>query len=79
MARMGGSRHMKALAAPSVQRIPRKERPWTVKPSPGPHPSDRSLPLLLVVRDLLKLAESNREARKIIAQGEVKVDGNIMA
>jgi SSU ribosomal protein S4E len=75
MARMGGSRHMKALAAPPVQRIPRKERPWTVKPSPGPHPSDRSLPLLLVVRDLLKLAESNREARKIIAQGEVKVDG----
>ncbi len=75
MARMGGSRHMKALAAPQVQRVPRKERPWTVKPSPGPHPATRSLPLLIVLRDVLKVAESNREARKIISNGEVMVDG----
>ncbi len=78
MARMGGSRHVKALSAPQVQRIPRKERPWTVKPSPGPHPVDRSLPLLIVLRDLLKVAENNREARKIISGGEVKVDGRLV-
>ncbi|MGC9072087.1 MAG: 30S ribosomal protein S4e [Acidilobus sp.] len=78
MARMGGSRHVKALAAPPIQRIPRKERPWTVKPSPGPHPVDQSLPLLIAVRDLLKLAETNREARKVIASGEIKVDGKVV-
>ena len=78
MARMGGSRHLKALAAPKVQRIPRKERPWTVKPSPGPHPVERSVPLLLVVRDMLKIAETSREARKIIASGQIKVDGRVV-
>ncbi|MGC9209677.1 MAG: 30S ribosomal protein S4e [Acidilobus sp.] len=78
MARMGGSRHVKALAAPPVQRIPRKERPWTVKPSPGPHPLDQSVPLLIVIRDILKFAETNREARKVIASGEVKVDGKVV-
>ncbi|ADL18633.1 30S ribosomal protein S4e [Acidilobus saccharovorans 345-15] len=78
MARMGGSRHLKALSAPSVQRIPRKVRPWTVKPSPGPHPADRSLPLLIVIRDLLKYAETAREATKIISSGQVKVDGKVV-
>lgn len=79
MARMGGSKHMKALAAPRVQRIPRKERPWTVKPSPGPHPIDRSLPLLVVLRDYIKVAETSREARKIVAEGQVKVDGRVVS
>ena len=78
MARMGGSKHLKALAAPQVQRIPRKERPWTVKPSPGPHPAARSLPLLIVLRDVLKVAENSREARKIISSGEVMVDGRVV-
>ncbi len=78
MARMGGSRHFKALSAPPVQRVPRKVRPWTVKPSPGPHPADRSLPLLLIIRDVLKYAEAAREATKIIASGQVKVDGRVV-
>ncbi len=41
----------------------------------GPFPRDESLPLLVVIRDILKLAETGREARKIINSGEVLVDG----
>ena len=67
--------HLTRLKAPKTWRIVRKVAKWTVKPSPGPHPVDRSIPLLIVVRDLLKLADTGREARKIIAAREILVDG----
>lgn len=77
MARMGGRRHLKALAAPRFWPILRKEYKWTVKPSPGPHPIERSIPLLIIVRDILKYAKTSREARKLIAEGHFKVDGRV--
>lgn len=77
MGRMGGSRHLKALAAPAFWPILRKEYKWTVKPSPGPHSIERSIPLLLVVRDVLKYAKTAREARKLISEGHFKVDGRV--
>ncbi|MEM2024839.1 MAG: 30S ribosomal protein S4e [Desulfurococcaceae archaeon] len=75
MGKMGGSRHLKALAAPSFWPIPRKEKKWAVKPSPGPHPLDRCIPLLILVRDVLKYAKTSGEARKLISEGNFKVDG----
>ncbi|MGC8982597.1 MAG: 30S ribosomal protein S4e [Desulfurococcaceae archaeon] len=77
MARHGGSKHLKALAAPAFWPILRKEYKWTVKPSPGPHPIERSLPLLILVRDVLKYAKTGAEARKLIAEGNFKIDGRI--
>ncbi|MET1159409.1 MAG: 30S ribosomal protein S4e [Thermoprotei archaeon] len=77
MARMGGKRHLKALAAPSFWPILRKEYKWVVKPSPGPHPIDRCIPLLLIVRNILGYAKTAREARKLIAEGHFKVDGRV--
>ncbi len=77
MARMGSSRHLKRLAAPEFWPILRKEATWTVKPRCGPHPADRSLPLLIVVRDILGYAKTSREARKLIAEGHFRVDGRV--
>jgi small subunit ribosomal protein S4e len=77
MARMGGQRRLKALAAPAFWPILRKEYKWTVKPRPGPHPAEYSLPLLLIVRNVLGYAKTAREARKLIAKGYFKVDGRI--
>ncbi|MEM2854243.1 MAG: 30S ribosomal protein S4e [Desulfurococcaceae archaeon] len=75
MGSMGGSKHLKALAAPAFWPILRKEYKWAVKPSPGPHPIDRCIPLLIIVRNMLKYAKTSREARKLIAEGQFKVDG----
>ncbi len=75
MARMGGKRHLKTFAAPEFWPIPVKERPWTIKPSPGPHPISRAIPLGILVRDVLKYAHTGREARRIISMGAIKVDG----
>lgn len=75
MARLGGSKHVKALAAPEFWPIKRKEYKWTVRPRPGPHAASASVPLMLIVRDVLGYAKTAREARKIIGEGKVKVDG----
>lgn len=75
MGSMGGSRHLKRLAAPWFYPVLRKEYKWVVKPSPGPHSLENSLPLLLVVRDVLKIVSTAREAAKLIASGVIKIDG----
>jgi len=72
---MAGKKHLKRLAAPSIITIPRKTFVWTVKPRPGPHGKDNCVPLLLVVRDFLKLADTGAEGRRIIGSGEIHVDG----
>lgn len=77
MARMGGKKHLKSLAAPAFWPILRKEYTWTVKPSPGPHPIERAIPLLILVRDILGYAKTAREARRLIAEGHFKIDGRI--
>lgn len=71
------SKHLKRLAAPRAISIPRKVAKFTIRPSPGPHPIDRSLPLGMIVRDLLKLCDTGKEAKKIIKSGNVLVDGKI--
>ncbi len=68
-------KHQKRIAAPRSWKIERKVSYWTVKPRPGPHPKDRSMPLLLVVRDMLKLADNSREAKRILNEGNVVVNG----
>lgn len=77
MARMGGRRHLTRFAAPRFWPILVKERHWAVKPAPGPHPLERSFPLLVVVRDILGYASTSREARKVIAEGHIRVDGKV--
>jgi small subunit ribosomal protein S4e len=57
--------------------IHRKEAVWTVMPKPGPHPLSRSLPLALIVRDILGFAQTAKEAKNIIFQGKIMVDGKV--
>ena len=72
------SKHLKRLAAPRSWAIPRKTNVYTTKPRPGAHPIERALPLATVIRDMLKLTETGREARRIIGAGEVHVDGRVV-
>jgi small subunit ribosomal protein S4e len=64
---------MKRLTAPKWWPIKRKENKFVIS-ARGAHPKDFSLPLLVLVRDVLKIAETNREAKGIIKKGEVLVD-----
>ena len=44
MAKMGSRKHLKRFKAPEHWPIHPKEFTWTVKPSPGPHSIEGSLP-----------------------------------
>jgi len=77
MGKKGESKHLKRFPAPRFWPIHVKEDKWTVKPSSGPHPNETCLPLLIIIRDTLKYAKTAKEARKIISEGKVRVDGKI--
>jgi small subunit ribosomal protein S4e len=68
---------LKRKAAPRFWPIHRKETVWIVRPSSGPHSLQKCLPLSLVLRDILKVAENRKEAKKVISQGKVFVDGKV--
>ena len=78
MAKMGSRKHLKRYKAPKSWPIHPKEDTWTVKPSAGSHAIIDSIPLTLVIRDILKLADNAREAKRIINSGNVLVDGRIV-
>lgn len=75
MGKKGGSTCLKRYKAPRFWPIHVKEATWTPKPRAGPHPSKTCLPLLLVIRDLLGYANTAKEAKAIISEGDIKVDG----
>jgi len=77
MARKGAKRHLKRLAAPSQWYLQRKSYKWAVRPRPGPHSMKTSIPLIYIVRDYLGYAKTAREARKILNEGKVLVDGRV--
>ena len=77
MGKKGKVGRLKRKPAPRFWPIHRKEAVWIVKPSPGPHSLEKCLPLSLVLRDILEVAETRKEAKKAISQGKVYVDGKV--
>jgi small subunit ribosomal protein S4e len=66
---------LKREPAPEFWPIKRKERTWAPNTRPGPHSRERSLPLVIIIRDILGYARTAREATRIINSGKVKIDG----
>ncbi len=76
MAKRGGTKHLKRIASPKAVPITdKKAHTWMTRPHPGPHPSKRSMPLGVLMRDVLKLAPTLRECRKILSGRMLEVDG----
>src|SRR3989304_5558324 len=65
---------LKRLAVPKWWPIEKKTHKFVVSPR-GPHRKLESLPLLVLIRDVLKFAETGKEAKHAIKRGEVFVDG----
>ena len=71
------SSHMKRLTMPRSWPLPRKTSVWIQKPNPCGHPLDLCMPMGLILRDVLGVAQNRREAKKILHSKLVKVDGSI--
>jgi small subunit ribosomal protein S4e len=69
------SRHQKRVTVPVSWPIARKTHAWVAKTSPGPHSSADSMPLVMVLRDMLKLVDNAREAKRSLYEGKILVDG----
>jgi len=66
---------IRRLNAPDFWRISKKEYEYVAKPIPGPHPGDNCFTIIYFLRDLLKVARSAVEVKKILNNGGVLVDG----
>ena len=72
------SNHLKRLAAPKIWKITRKTYTFAPKASPGPHNSEMSVALLVVLRDILAIGDNRREIKKILSSRVVRVDGRVI-
>ncbi len=77
MGKKGKTARLKRKPAPAFWPIHRKELPWVAKPSSGSHSLNSCLPLTLVLRDILGVAQTRKEDKLILAQGKVLVNGKI--
>ncbi|HEX7032492.1 MAG TPA: 30S ribosomal protein S4e [Nitrososphaera sp.] len=75
MGKKGGDTRVKRQMSPTFWSIRRKESQFVLRVKPGPHPKHRAYPLGMVLRDVLKVASTMREAERILNAGKVKVDG----
>ncbi|MFW9915770.1 MAG: 30S ribosomal protein S4e [Candidatus Thorarchaeota archaeon] len=74
MGSKGASKHRKRFTAPMTYPIPRKHYKFTIKGTPSGHLTERSIPLSIVLRNILDLAETTREADRIVRSGAIAVD-----
>ena len=71
------SSHIKRLVMPRSWALPRKTTIWVQKPNPGGHSIENCMPLALILRDILGVAHTRREANRILHSRQVMVDGRI--
>jgi len=67
--------HLKSLAAPKTWVLLRKETVFVARPKPGAHSMKLGMPLSLVFKNILKIASTTKEVKRLLLQKEVLVDG----
>lgn len=67
--------HQKRMSMPTSWKVPKKTNKWITATSPGPHNKQSSLPLVVILRDMLKIVENAKEAKKVMLEKKVFVDG----
>jgi small subunit ribosomal protein S4e len=67
--------HLKRLAAPRSWHIKRKKSRFVTRPLPSGFPMDECIPLSIVCRDMLGIAQTAKEAKRVLVSGAVLVDG----
>ncbi len=78
MAKRGQKKHFKRITTPlSIGIGDKKQNEWITKVSCGPHNFDSSIPLSVLLRDILKICKTNNEVKKILSKKMVKINGQI--
>ena len=69
------SDHMKRLAAPRSWPLKRKVNVFITKQNAGAHPLEDSMAAVIVLRDMIDACDTAREAKRIIGNRELFVNG----
>ncbi|MBI2651652.1 30S ribosomal protein S4e [Candidatus Woesearchaeota archaeon] len=67
--------HIKRHFAPRSWKIERKGTKYVAKPSPGTHELSMSMPLIIIIRDILGYANTKKEVKYILEKRNVTIDG----
>ena len=67
--------HLKRIAAPKSWIIDRRKNVYIVRPTSGGHALGMGLPLGLVLRDVLKVASTMTEVKKMLHTKSILIDG----
>jgi small subunit ribosomal protein S4e len=78
LARKSGSLKTKRSDVPRFWKISKKDKRFVVRTEPGPHPKESSYPLLVLMRDILRLAKTNREVMSVLNEGKIRIDGRVV-
>lgn len=74
MASHGRNRHLKRIAAPRALPIAKKTHVWLKKPAAGPHAAEQAVPIVVLLREMLGVADTARQAKKLLKQNMIIVD-----
>lgn len=69
--------HTKRIISPGFWKMGKKTKYWAVTPTPGPHEKKRSIPLLAMLRDVLAVVRTAKEAKAVLGSKQVLVDGQV--
>ena len=75
MSRKGQNKKTKTISMPKAVNTSRKETSWTVNTKAGPHTKETSVALGIVIRNYTGIVKTMKEAKKILNNSEVKVNG----
>ncbi|WP_406660846.1 30S ribosomal protein S4e [Methanolobus sp. ZRKC3] len=68
-------KHQKRISVPNSWQISKKSNKWITSARPGPHNQQQSIPLAVVLRDMLGVVDNRAEAKRILSEGKILVDG----
>ncbi len=76
MAKRGRKGHTKRIAVSKVVPIhDKKGKEWIANTNPGPHGKKKSMPLVVLLREVLGVSDNSKEVKIILMDRKVLVDG----
>ncbi|HXY87910.1 MAG TPA: 30S ribosomal protein S4e [Candidatus Acidoferrales bacterium] len=69
--------HQKRISAPKSWPIAKKISKWVVAPSAGAHSKD-AVPIMVVIRDMLRITDNAKETKRVLHDGAVKINGKVV-
>ncbi len=70
--------HLKRLASPRTWPIAKKTLTFVTRPLPGPHKVDHQVSITVFLRDMVGVAQTMKEVKRLLHLKKVFVDGNII-